>query len=336
MMIDQWRDTLSERFDVAVIGGGAAGLSAALTLARARRRVIVIDAGSPRNAPAEGVHGFLTRDGIRPAELLALGRAEVERYGGIVTHGRATGARRVENGFEVTLDDGRVVGARRLVVTTGLVDELPEIPGVRERWGRDVLHCPYCHGWEVRDQPIGVLGTNAWAVHQALLFRQWSSDVVLFRHTAPELTGKQAEELTARGIRVVEGIVDALEIADDRLAGVRLRDGTMVARRAVTVAPRFVARSEVLRSLGIEPTAGPRGIDACIAADATGLTEVPGLWVAGNVTNVAAQVITVAAGGTIAAAAVNADLIAEETREAVDMYRASGARELAHASRRAS
>ena len=326
----------AERFDVAVIGGGAAGLSAALTLARARRRVIVIDAGSPRNAPAEGVHGFLTRDGIRPTELLVIGRQEVERYGGMIVHGQAEGARRVADGFEMSLQDGQILSARRLVVTTGLVDDLPDVPGLRERWGRDVLHCPYCHGWEVRDQPVGVLGTGPRAVHQALLFRQLTSDVVLFTHTAPALTDEQAEELAARDIRVVEGIVESLEIADDRLTGVRLRDGTVVARRALAVAPRFVARSRVLESLGIRPTPDPRGVGERIAADPTGLTEVPGVWVAGNVTDLAAQVVSAAAGGVVAGAAVNADLVAEDARLAVAEYRASRGRTFENAFRRAS
>src|SRR5690606_29520712 len=134
--------------------GGAAGLSGAVTLGRARRSVVVVDAGSPRNAPATGVHGFLTRDGIGPRELVEIGRAEVERYGGTVLPATAVAARRTDDGFEVTLDDGRTIVARRLLVTTGLTDELPDVPGVAQRWGRDVVHCPYCHGWEVRDQPV--------------------------------------------------------------------------------------------------------------------------------------------------------------------------------------
>ena len=327
---------LTERFDVAVIGGGAAGLSAALVLARARRSVIVIDAGSPRNAPAAGVHGFLTRDGISPAELLSLGRAEVEQYGGRVIHGEAQAARRTLDGFEVTLDDGRLVTARRLVVTTGLVDELPEIRGLRERWGRDVLHCPYCHGWEFRDEPVGILGTDPLSLHQALLFRQLTADVVLFLHTAPALTDEQAEQMAAWDIRIVAGHVESLEVTDDRLAGVRLQDGTRVARRALVVAPRFVARSQVLASLGLQPTPHPLGIGEHIAADATGLTAVPGVWVAGNVTDLKAQVVGAAAGGVAAAAAVNADLIAEDTRRAVAVHRERVSASTEHVSARAS
>src|SRR4051812_2274907 len=149
---------MDERYDVVVIGGGAAGLSGALALARARRRVLVIDAGEPRNAPAGHVHNYLGREGTPPAELLAAGRAEVGGYGGQVSGGRVTGAERTDDaGFRVGLDDGRTVRARRLLVATGLVDQLPDVPGLGDLWGSDVLHCPYCHGWEVRDRAIGVL-----------------------------------------------------------------------------------------------------------------------------------------------------------------------------------
>src|SRR5512133_835933 len=179
---------IEQQYDVVVVGGGAAGLSGAVALARSRRSVLVVDAGEPRNAPAAGVHNYLGREGVPPADLLAAGRAELASYGGRVAAGRAVAARpweRPGTGFVVTLDDGRVVAARRLLVATGLVDGLPDVAGVRERWGRDVLHCPYCHGWEVRDQAIGVLWRNPLSLHQALLFRQLSADVVLFLGGAP-------------------------------------------------------------------------------------------------------------------------------------------------------
>src|ERR1700716_1475839 len=209
----------TDTYDVVVIGGGAAGLSGALLLARSRRSVLVIDGGEPRNAPAAAAHGFLSRDGINPLELLELGRSEVRGYGGQLMEGRASSVALEAAAFTVPLDDDRVVSARRLLVTTGLVDELPDVPGVRERWGRDVLHCPHCHGWEVRDQAVGILASGSKAVHMALLFRQLTSDVVLFTHTAPPLTDEQAEQLAAREIRVVTGIVDSLEVIDDRITG---------------------------------------------------------------------------------------------------------------------
>ncbi|BCJ68279.1 NAD(P)/FAD-dependent oxidoreductase [Polymorphospora rubra] len=314
-------EQLAESYDVVVVGGGAAGLSGALTLARARRSVVVIDAGAPRNAPAEGIHGLLGREGMPPAELLERGRAEVRGYGGHVVTGEVVAAARDDDGFTVTLADDRTVGARRLLVTTGLVDELPDIPGLRERWGRDVMHCPYCHGWEVRDRAIGVLASGPMSVHQALLIRQWSPDVTYFTHTMAPLTDEQAEQMAARGIRVVDGEVTGLEIVDDRLAGVRLADGTVVAREVVAVATRLVARGGFLAALGLTPVPHPAGVGEHVPADPYGRTDVPGVWVAGNVTDLVAQVGAAAAAGVTAAAHVNADLVTEDTRLAVAAYR---------------
>ena len=313
----------SQHFDVAVIGGGAAGLTAAATLGRARRSVVVIDSGAPRNAPSAGVHLFLTRDGISPADFVAIGGREVEHYGGLIVAGEAVSACRVKTGFGLTLRDGRKFTARRLLVTTGLIDELPEVPGVRELWGRDVHHCPYCHGWELDGRTVGVLGSGPRAVHQALMFRQWVTDLVLFLHTAPEPTDEEAEQLAAFGIRVVSGRVDSLQIDDGHLTGVRLSDGTVVARQSLVVAPRFVARSDVLHSLGLHTIEHPLGIGEFITADATGLTAIPGVWVAGNVTDLSAGVVVAAASGMTAGAAVNTDLIAEDLEKAVAAHRKS-------------
>ena len=313
-------DEMESNYEVVVVGGGAAGLSGALMLARARRSVLVIDAGEPRNAPAAGVHGFLSRDGIPPAELAEIGRTEVRSYGGRIVSARVTSATANDgnsagNGFTVTLDDGRAVSARRLLVTTGLVDQLPDVPRLRERWGRDVLHCPYCHGWEIRDRAVGVLATGPLAVHQALLFRQWTHDVTLLLHTWPEPDETEAAKLAARDIEVVRGEVEALEVEDDSLTGVRLRNGRVVPVQAVTVTPTFIARGDVLRSLGLEPSPHPTG--EFIASDVDGVTEVPGVWVAGNVTNLKGQVLASAAEGAAAAVAINMDLINEDVERAV-------------------
>nr|WP_083975950.1 NAD(P)/FAD-dependent oxidoreductase [Herbidospora sakaeratensis] len=303
---------MRETYDVVVVGGGPAGLNGALMLARSRRSVLVIDAGEPRNAPAEAVHGLFAHDGTPPAELLARGRAEVERYGGHVTTGSVVG---VTPGFTVTLADGRQVGARRLLVTTGLTDVLPEIGGLRERWGRDAVHCPYCHGWEIGDRAIGVLATTSMGLHQAMMFRQLSDDVTLF--TAEPPAEEQAVELSARGIRVVVGEVEALEIADDRITGVRLKDGTVVPRDAVVVGTRLEARVGFLESLGLKAVPHPGGFGEHIPAAPDGQTDVPGVWVAGNVTDLMAQVGASASAGALAGARINGDLIAEETRQAV-------------------
>jgi thioredoxin reductase len=313
-------DQLNDGYDVVVIGGGAAGLSGALMLARSRRSVLVIDAGAPRNAPADGVHGLVGREGTPPTELLERGRAEVRGYGGHVVTGEVSAVAPDDGGFDVALADGRTVSARRLLVATGLVDELPDIAGLRERWGRDVVHCPYCHGWEVRDQAIGVLATGPLSVHQALLFRQLSDDVTVFTNTR-RLAAEEAEQLAARGISVIDGQVASIEIAEDRITGVRLSDGTLVSRQVLTVSPRMTARASFLAGLGIKPAEHPAGVGEYIPADPAGQTDVPGVWVAGNVTDLTAHVGSAAAAGAIAAAQINADLVAEETRRAVAAYR---------------
>jgi len=309
--------------EVAVIGGGAAGLTAGVTLARARRSVVVIDSGAPRNAPSDGIHMFLTRDGMKPADFVRTGRAEVVSYGGQVLDGEVVGVRRTAGRFELSLAGGGNISASRLLVTTGLVDELPDVPGVRELWGRDVHHCPYCHGYELRGRSVGVLSSGQLGLHRALLFRQLVTDLTLFVHDAPEPTAEESEQLAARGIRVVSGLVESLRIVDGRLAGVNMRDGSFIAQQSLAVGPRMVARSKILTALGLTPTQHPMGLGEFIAADATGLTEVPGVWVAGNVTDLMAGVVGAAAAGMAAAAAINFDLIAEDTRQAVAAYRTS-------------
>jgi thioredoxin reductase len=298
--------------DVLVIGGGAAGLSAALVLSRARRAVLVVDSGTPRNAPASHMHGFLSRDGLPPGELLAVGRDEVRGYGATVLDGAVTElAPAGSAGFSVLLADGQRFSARRVLVATGLRDELPDIAGLRERWARDVLHCPYCHGHEVSDQQLGVLGGSPDAVRYAQIIRQWSPDVVFF---TPEglLTADERSQLAARAIGIVEGTVKAVLIEDDQLCGVEMSDGRRVPRVALFVPPRFVPNNDLLVGLGCD-------IDETgwVVTDGGGRTTVPGAWVAGNVANPRAQVITAAGEGSAAAIAINADLVDEDVHNAV-------------------
>jgi thioredoxin reductase/SAM-dependent methyltransferase len=304
-------------YDVVVVGAGAAGLNAALLLTRARRSVLVIDGGAPRNAPAAHVHGFFSRDGVPPGELLAEGRREVAGYGGEIVEATVLSAERTSEGFRIGLDDGRQVGARRVLLATGLVDELPEVPGLRQRWGDDVLHCPYCHGWEVRDEPIAVLATGPMSLHQTLLFRQWTDRVVLLLNGARRPDGADAAKLAARGVEVLDEPVERLEIADDRLRGVRLSDGRLVEATAVAVAPRMLARSEPAAGLGLQPAEHPSGAGTHIPSEAGGRTAVAGVWVAGNVTDLKATVVAAAASGAEAGAQINADLVAEETERAM-------------------
>jgi thioredoxin reductase len=299
-------------YDVVVIGGGAAGLSAALVLSRARRRVLVVDAGSPRNAPAAHLHGFVSRDGMVPGDLLAAGRAEAQGYGAHVLAGTVEHlVRNAPHGFTVLLGDGGRVSARRLLVTTGLRDELPDVPGLTERWGRDVLHCPYCHGFEVRDQQLGVLWNGPETVRYAQLVRQWSHDVVLFAPSGA-LTYADRCELVARAIGIVEGPLTRIVVTDDRLRGVELDDGRTVPRDAVFVPPTFVANNALLGNLGCAISE-----QGWVVTAPNGATSVRGVWVAGNVANPRAQVITAAGEGSAAAIAINADLVDEDVRQAV-------------------
>ena len=298
-------------FDVVVVGGGAAGLSAALVLSRARRRVLVVDSGMPRNAPAEAMHGFLSRDGFSPSELLELGREEVAGYGGQIVDASVAGVESLATGFRVALDSGLSVSARRLLVATGLRDELPEIPGLRERWARDVLHCPYCHGFEVRDQVLGVLGWAPGAAGYAQIVRQWSEDVV-FLASDGTLTEAEREGLAARSIAVVDGAVERVLAPDDRLLGVQLEDGRIVEFDALFVPPRFVPNDALLVELGCD-----LDDNGWAVIDSTGRTSVPGVWVAGNVANARAQVITAAGEGSAAAIALNADLVADDVARAL-------------------
>jgi len=267
--------------DVIIVGGGTGGLSTALTLARSRRSVVVIDGGEPRNAPAAGVHNYLTRDGTPPAELLRLGRAEVESYGGRIIDGQAVSTQRIDGGFAVTLDNGDVQRGRRLVIATGVWDELPDVPGVREGWGDTVIHCPYCHGWEVRDQRIGVLGTNPGSVHQALLFSQLSDHVTLYLHDL-ELTDADTASLTSRKVAIAPGAIASVE---------------SLGVDALVVAPVVHPRLDAFAGLGITPE---------------NLRSTPGVWAVGNVAEPSAQVIGSAAEGVMTAARINWDLIESE------------------------
>ena len=295
-------------YDVVVVGGGAAGLSAALVLGRAGRRIVVVDAGVPRNAPAAHMQGFLSRDGMPPADLLAAGRVEVTGYGVELVEDQVVG---IEPGFAVRLAGGAVLRARRILIATGVLDVLPEITGIRERWGRDLLHCPYCHGWEVRGQPIGVLGTEPGSVQHAQLVRQWSDDVTFFVHTY-DLTAAEQVELEARGVRIVRGEIARLVVEGDRLTGVELTDGQVIARTAVFIRPRNVPHDDgLLAGLGCD-------VDEAgfVTVDATGRTSTSGVWAAGNVVDPRAQVITAAGAGSAAAIALNADLVQEDVQRA--------------------
>lgn len=317
--------------DAVVIGGGAAGLNGALMLARSRRSVVVIDGGTPRNAPADGVHGLLGQEGVPPADLLRRGREEVRGYGGEVVAGEVISAVPADPSagpaaegdprFTVTLADGSALRARRLLVATGLRDVLPDVPGLAQHWGHGVVHCPYCHGWEVRDEPIGILAVGPASVHHALLFRQLTDDLVYFtRGTDPD--EETRARFAARGIRVIDTPVAAVESTQDGgIAGVRLTDGRLVPRRVVAVATVMRARTEGLAGLELPMEDLPGGMGRHFVTGLAGTTPVRGVWVAGNATDPTAQVGASAAAGALAGAHINADLATADTDAALTAAR---------------
>ncbi|CAM3588761.1 methyltransferase domain-containing protein [Nocardioides zeicaulis] len=314
-------------YDVVVVGGGAAGLSGAMALGRSRRSVLVIDAGEPRNAPAAHAHNYLGREGVGPRELLQIGRAEVAHYGVEVLPDRVVGLSGEVGDFLVTTDGGRRVRTRRVLVTGGVLDELPDVPGLAERWGHDVLHCPYCHGWEVRDQRIAVLATTPMAGHQGLLFRQLSDDVVMVVHDGVELPDEEVEKMGAIGVRLAHGTPREVVTSEDgSLVGLRLADGTVLERDAIVVASKPHARADFLAPLGVEPVPFEMNgvaLGSVLAVEPTGATSVPGVFAAGNITDVSMILVASAAHGTRVGAWINAELASEDAAAAVAERRAS-------------
>lgn len=300
----------TETWDAVVVGGGAAGLSAALLLGRSRRRIVVIDAGAPRNRFAGHMHGVLGHEGLPPDELLHRGRAEVAGYGVVVHEGTAERVDETTDGVLVTLTDGDVLAARALVVASGVVDELPDVPGLAQRWGTSVLHCPYCHGWEVADQRLGVLTTSPMSLHQAELVRQWSADVVVFTAGAGELPVEQEHRLRSRGLRLVDSPVVEVLGDGDHLTAVRCADGEVVTLDAIFTAGTPRPDDAFLTGLGLERTDTPFG--SFLAVDQTGQTSHNRIWAVGNVTQPTANVPMVIGAGALAGAMVNAVLVAAE------------------------
>ncbi len=302
--------TVERHCDVAVIGGSAAGLAAALQLGRQRRSVIVVDSGEPRNAPAAHMHSYLGHEGIPPAELSAIGRDEVRSYGGEVIAGRAVDVTRTDNdSFRVELAGGHSLIARRVLVATGLVDELPDIEGLAEHWGGDVIHCPFCHGFEVRDRRIVQIVTHPAGLHPAALFHQLSARFTLVLHEAVDADNPELVAMRAAGGHVVDGRVRRILTGDDgHVATVELTDGDRIDADAVVVSTRFRARTEPFASLGLKPSAHPSGLGDFVETDATGATDIPGLYAAGNVTDPSQQVLQAAAAGSRAGGMISFSL----------------------------
>jgi len=300
-------------FDVIIAGGGPAGLEAALVLGRARRQVLLCDAGEPRNTVTGVIHGFLTRDGLDPAELRRIGEEELRRYPTVELRTVAImTVQRANDRFTVTLADGVEEAADRLILATGVVDELPALPGLERLWGGAAFHCPYCDGFERSDQPLAVIDAGAGAGFYALQLRRWSPDVVLCTNGPAELPEQDGARLSARGVAVRAEPIARLEGDGD---GVRLRfaDGPPLARRAIFIRPPTRQRSDLAARLGCTALE-----DGSIEVDDLGQTSVAGVYAAGDMARrpglpaPTAQVIHAASAGGIAAVAADRELLMAE------------------------
>lgn len=306
--------SIERHCDVAVIGGSAAGLAAALQIGRQRRGVIVVDAGEPRNAPAAHMHSFLGREGEPPTALTAAGREEVRSYGGEVLDGRVIGVTRHHDGrFRVELVGGHSIVARRVLAATGLVDVLPDIDGLAEHWGGDVIHCPFCHGYEARDQRIVQIVTHPMGLHPAALFHHLTAELTIVLHDGVDTHAPELDALRAAGVRVVAGPVGRVVTGDDgHVVTVELASGEQLPADTIAIGPRFTARAEPFAALGLQTTAHPSGLGDHIAVDPQGATAIDGLYAAGNVADPSLQVLPAAAHGSWVGAMISFSLAHED------------------------
>lgn len=294
-----------ERYDTVIVGGSNAGLSAALMLGRGRRRVLVCDTGKPTNAPAHEAHGFFTRDGTPPSELVRIGREQLRPYDVELRHVAVTGATGDAGNFVVTLADGATVQARTLLLATGVAQVFPAIEGVAERWGEGVNQCPYCHGWEVRDAPLAVYAAGDHAFHYALMIANWSRDLVALTDGPAAFTDAQWDTLKAREIAVRQERIARLEGPGRTLTHIVFADGTHLPRHALFLGPEKRQHSDLAAQLGCAHKP-----DGSVQVDAFGLTSVPGVYAAGDMTHIAMQSLPAAvAEGAMAGTMLNNTLI---------------------------
>ncbi|MGV8884363.1 MAG: NAD(P)/FAD-dependent oxidoreductase [Microbacteriaceae bacterium] len=300
-------------WDVAIIGGGVAGLSAALVLARSRRRVLVIDAGEPRNRVTEHMHGVLGRDGTSPLALVSDGRREVEGYGGVVIDGTVVALR---PGFELNLADGTTHTARRVIVATGLRDVMPDIDGLGQHWGAGVVGCPYCDGWEARDGRVAVIPSMPIGLHVAQLLRQLTDRVTVFTGLIGELGDDELRALTARGIAVESRGIRRVHGERGGPLEIELVDGERVPVDTIFAGATPAPNDSLLRSIGAEFAV--MHISEWPVLDATGRTSIAGVWAIGNSASMGALVPVVMGMGVMAATTINAELVGEEVAAAID------------------
>jgi thioredoxin reductase len=304
---------MGTNWDCIVVGAGAAGLSAALVLGRARRRTLLLDAGEQSNLPAEGIGGLLGHDGRPPAELYAMGRAELGAYPTVeVRDGKVDGGERVDGGIALELAGGGRELTRRVILATGMDYRPPDLPGLAPLWGRSVFHCPFCHGWEMRDAALAVLGGGHGGLHRSLLLRGWSEDVVLLSDGPAELEPADLERLSAAGVELDERPVARLVARDGALAAVEFADGSTRAREGLLVPVTVAQRSSLAAQLGAEPAEpGPVAMDALVV-DTMFRTTAYGVSAAGDVSAQLQQVAGAISAGSLAAVGVVQGLMAED------------------------
>lgn len=307
---------MNSQWDCVIIGGGAAGLSAALVLGRARRRTLVIDAGSQSNLAAHGIGGLLGYDGTPPRQFYDQGRAELDRYPSVELRSGEVVAAGAD--LSLVLADGAGEHGRTVLLAMGMDYQVPPIPGINELWGNAVFHCPFCHGWEARDQPLAVLGHNERAVHSALLLRNWSDDVIVLNDGAGALSAEDRDQLLAAGVQVDDRTVSRLVPEGEDLVAVEFTDGSHLPRTGALVPPTLRQRSDLTVQLGVKTAAGRIAVDA-VVSDEMHRTSVPGVFAAGDVSARMPQVAAAVAEGSVAAAAILQTLLAGENRDALDV-----------------
>lgn len=291
------------QYDAIVIGGSYAGLSAAMQLARARRKVCIVDSGKPRNRFAAASHGFFGMDGAAPHAMIAQAREKVLAYPSVTfTEGQASSAAARDGGFEVGLASGQLLSSRKLVLAYGMVDRLPEVPGLSERWGKTVLHCPYCHGYEFADQQLGVLAVMPMSTHQAQLISEWGP-TTLFLHEQAAPDAETAAKLAARGVTVESSRVLSMEDA----ATMKLADGRRVELAALYIGPQPTFASSLHAQLGCALEDTPIG--AVIRADEKRETSVPGVFAAGDISRMMSNASIASADGVMAGAMAHQQLV---------------------------
>lgn len=295
------------RHDAIIIGGSFAGLSAAMYVARARRSVCVVDTGSPRNRFAARSHGFFAQDGSSPGAMLATARAQVAAYPTVsFVEGEAVRAAPGDGGFAVELGSGEVLEGARLVLAFGIRDELPAVPGLAERWGHTVIHCPYCHGYEFSGQRLGVLSVSPMSVHQAMLVAEWGP-TTYYLNGAPEPDAEALAELRKRGVAIEPAPVVALHGEGTSLSALELADGRMAAVDALYTGSRTHLNSAIAHDLGCAMEEGHSG--PFIRTDEQRMTTVAGVFAAGDITRAAHNVTWASADGVTAGTALHRSLI---------------------------